>query len=117
MSPSAAECFGQIKSLWEARHANQIKNRAAPGMPACRRICSGDSLLPERSPCIFNATFLQTLVPYSVICVLLFLTCPSTIDLVLIQRPLAHIAAPALFLLGGLIARRFLKGISQTLFF
>lgn len=67
MSPSAAERFGQIKSFWEARHANQIQNRAAPGMPACRRVCSGESILPEHSLCILNATFLQTLNPRLVI--------------------------------------------------
>lgn len=63
MSLSAAERFGQIKSFWEARHANQIKNRAASGMPACRRICSGESLLPGHSLCIFNATFFANAEP------------------------------------------------------
>lgn len=41
MSPSVADPFGQIKSYWETRHANQIKNGAATGLPACRRIHCG----------------------------------------------------------------------------
>ena len=81
--PSAAEGFGQIKSFWKARHANQITNGAALGMPARRRICSGESLLPEHSLCISNATFLQTLNCHLVMYVLLLLTCPSAINLVL----------------------------------
>lgn len=80
ISPFAAKRFGQIKSYWEARHANQIKNGAALGTPACRRMCSGESLLPEHSLCIFNAMFLQTPNPHLVIYDPLLVTCPSIIN-------------------------------------
>lgn len=53
MSPSAAEPFGQVKSYWEARHANQIISGDALGMPACRRVCSEEPFLPERT-CAFS---------------------------------------------------------------
>lgn len=80
MSPSAAEPFGQVKSYWEARHANQIISGDALGMPACRRVCSEEPLLPERSLCIFHAAFLQTPNPHLVMYDLLLVTCPSTIN-------------------------------------
>lgn len=80
MSPSAAELFGQIKSYWEARHANQIKNGAAQGMPACRRICLGESYSLNTAYAFLMPHFLPALNPFLVIYVLLLVTCPGTIN-------------------------------------